>query len=920
MKCYLNASASRTGVLQNPSNPTQLAIWPYLIVTVAAGLLLAASPAQASNLLADPGFESDPGGQHVAAGWTYFAPPTLPPTTKDYWVVNQSSSGGSFPPHSGIQFWKEWGALYSGTVSNVAGLSQTFNSSPGSIYQANGWMATAQGDLLGADCYTWLQVEFLDSSSNLLALYKSAPFNRNVASSTNWYPYSVTNACDLTQPIATGDPYFNTYAVTGSVSQLVAPAGTAAIRYRYCYFQAGTEGGSAYFDDAVLDQVSGPVPPSITGLYPQNMILVPPSNGITFTVTSPSGFTISNSAIHLVLNGTDVSGALAISGSASSKNVAYSGLQSNTAYNVTINVSDSSNQTVSASTYFETTWYQARPATYLWEAEDWDFTNGLYIDNPDICNAPGDPNCYFGKVGVQNVDEFNTSGLSGSYRSGDPMGQAPSQDYSRPNLFAANRVDYAINPFIGNPSYTGAEWVNYTRDWPASTNWIIARLATGQGFSGSLQLSVINGGVTNVVGAFSVLSGQGWSTFQYVYLQNTNNQNAAVVLNGKETLQVTSGGNLLPTFFMLVPAELDLPYLTSLYPDGKHPFEPTNTLSFTVTTGSGAIFTANSIQVILDGNNVTPNLVISGSNLSNNVVYAGLEPNAIHTAVINVTNSLGHGISITNQFDTFSQTNYMVEAEDFDYNGGQYVPSASYTPDCYASFVSVSNVDFQHTIVSGEPTNGSDFQYRQNGIPQQPETGDYYRTIFANSFSPDYQLYWFGGGDWANYTRDYPLGKFNVYARSSGLGAFTMNLGQVVSGVGTTNQVVKPIGQFSSTLPGINTFAWMPLTDAGGLAPATVNITGATTLQVSTPTGNCYPNYFMLVPASTLTASAARSGNNINISFPTQNGWSYRVFYRTNLTTGSWTLLNSAVGNGSVVSVTDVNPGDNQRFYKVTSP
>ena len=101
------------------------------------------------------------------------------------------------------------------------------------------------------------------------------------------------------------------------------------------------------------------------------------------------------------------------------------------------------------------------------------------------------------------------------------------------------------------------------------------------------------------------------------------------------------------------------------------------------------------------------------------MVYPALQPNAMHTAIINVTNSLGHGISLTNQFDTFTQTNYMFEAEDFDYNGGQYVLSASYYPDCYASFVSVSNIDFHHTINSGEPTDGSDFQYRQNGIPQQ---------------------------------------------------------------------------------------------------------------------------------------------------------------------------------------------------------
>ena len=204
-------------------------------------------------------------------------------------------------------------------------------------------------------------------------------------------------------------------------------------------------------------------------------------------------------------------------------------------------------------------------------------------------------------------------------------------------------------------------------------------------------------------------SNPSYTAFQFVYLKNTNGQNATVVLNGKETMQTTSGGNLLPTFYMLVPAQPDLPQLTGLYPGDYNaletpygnPFEDTNALSFTVTT-AGATFPANGIQVILDGVNVSSNLVITGSSSSNTVVYPSLQPNAMHLAIITVTNSLGHGISITNQFDTFSQSNYMFEAEDYDYNGGEYVPSADYTPDCYAYYLSVTNVDFHHTYIDGE--------------------------------------------------------------------------------------------------------------------------------------------------------------------------------------------------------------------------
>ena len=166
------------------------------------------------------------------------------------------------------------------------------------------------------------------------------------------------------------------------------------------------------------------------------------------------------------------------------------------------------------------------------------------------------------------------------------------------------------------------------------------------------------------------------------------------------------------------------------------------------------------------------------------------------------------------------------------------------------------------------------------------------RQSFINFGAQDYQLDWFGIGDWANYTDVYPTGGFFVYVRSAGLAGipFSMYLSQVVSGAGTTNQVLKQLGQLSGV--GINqqTYAWVPLTDGGLVAPVVLKLGGVSTLQITTPTGDCYPNYFMLVPASGITLSATRSGSNVGVSFPTQTGATYRVFYRANLTTGNWTF------------------------------
>jgi hypothetical protein len=103
------------------------------------------------------------------------------------------------------------------------------------------------------------------------------------------------------------------------------------------------------------------------------------------------------------------------------------------------------------------------------------------------------------------------------------------------------------------------------------------------------------------------------------------------------------------------------------------------------------------------------------------------------------------------------------------------------------------------------------------------------------------------------------------------------------------------------------------------VAPVVVNVGGANTLRISTTTGNCYPNFFMLVQTSGIRLSAARAGNNASISFPTQVGATYRVFYRANLTTGNWILLTNLLGDGTVKSVSDPLTGS-QRFYKVTSP
>jgi hypothetical protein len=885
--------------------------------SLAAALLLAASMAQADNILVNTNFDGGSGSTAPPPGWTYFDAPTVPASTHDYWSA-PPPAGGSATPLSGTEYWKEWGAGYFPTVNNVAGIYEEFGSAPGSVFQASGWFysASSDGGGLGSptyNSYVWIDISFLDVHSNLLALYTSADYSESVGLD-NWFQYQVTNQCDITSPVATGDPYFTNYTVTGAVTNLIAPSNTTTVRFRFAYLQYEGEGGSCYFDDPALNLSFGAYPPVISNIFPQNMIFVAPSNGFSFDASSPSGLTIDNDAIHLVLNGVDVSSNLAISGSSSNKTVSYQGLQSNMNYNASISVMDVSNLSASASTYFQTTWVGIPPILYLWEAEDFDFNSGMFYEDPALCNAADNPDCYYGTVGTPGEDEQNIdTSVSHLYRPEDAMNIDDSGDYFRENLFLADRTDYEINPF------DMGDWVNYTRDFTNGIYWMIARVATG--INGTLTLvNVAN--FETPLGTFTVTNGLGWTTFQNVFLLDANGNKVNLTLNGKTTLQVQStAGNLLPNFFALVVATPDEPILSGLYPTGAQPFEYTNTLSFTVNT-LGATFPADGIQVILDGSNVTSSLVITGPSSNETVVYPSLVLNAMHTAIVSVTNSLGHGFLITNQFDTFYPNNYMVQASDFDFSGGHYIPidvnnynSPDWYPNAYDGLEATTNIDFQHTTISGEQ-----YPYRPDGIPQE-QGHDYLTTNFVNFGGVEYDLGDFGPGDWANYTGNYPAGEFDIYMRTAGLGSYSMYLEQVVSGAGTTNQTVKKLGDWNSV--GINnaTYAWVPLTEDGTGAPVAVSLGGVETLRLTTPTGFCYPNYFMLVPTTGISPSIAKLGANVVVSFPGEPGVTYGVYSRSNLSTGNWNLLtNVVVSPINGVAAVSIAVTNTEEFYKVGPP
>lgn len=204
--------------------------------------LLFAIEASAANVLTNRGFVTPD-----LAGWMTFGP-------------NNYSEDTPGIAHGGTNFYKVYGAFNS--VQNYSGIYQDNLSAPGAIYSADGWAYTP-GSIHGEDAI-WVEVSFRDASYNSLALYRSAVVTGSNLSSfggmNTWFDLLITNQCSFTNASA---PILLPGAATNSVVSLVAPAGTAYVRYQVVFAQgADNANGSMYFDDLTLNQTGGAPPPA----------------------------------------------------------------------------------------------------------------------------------------------------------------------------------------------------------------------------------------------------------------------------------------------------------------------------------------------------------------------------------------------------------------------------------------------------------------------------------------------------------------------------------------------------------------------------------------------------------------------------------------------------------------------------------
>jgi hypothetical protein len=711
----------------------------------------------------------------------------------------------------------------------------------------------------------------------------------------------------------------------GNVARFNANGSPITLRYTYDAANANQH----YY--MLMPAPTTPFKPFVSNFQPDGTQPFQFTNEMSFSVVSSVGMSEGNIVVNV--DGAVVSG-LTITGTPTDWNVTFP-VTENAVHTVIVTVTDSF-ATTSATNSFST----FNVNEYTIQTADYDYTDpstlvaGQFFDNPQT-------NAYESFGATEGIDEKDDAHSGAGYRpisgSGAAFGlnygglefENPSGDYLLPQFASSGDLCYDIG------FNDGGNWANYTRHYPAGTYNIWLRAASPNGSPGTVDSSslylVTNGwGTTNQalskLGQFNVPNTGGWHTFGWAPLVDANGNYIVWTANGSTNtlrLRVDNGG-YNSDWLALSPASSSRPELSDLSPNGATQFEQTNVLSFVASSGAG--ISTNSISVTLNG--VAAPLVITGSSTNWLVTAPNLKPNTFYTVDISFSTILGGAYTLAYSFDTFSATNFQWEAEDWDYTSGGISGLYFDNPqvDSYMGKESAEGIDVEQTNPNTE-NNPNDYRpWDISLVPSTEPSGDIPRPQFVGT-EVDYKIDYFGYGSWLNYTRHYPKGNFNVIGRFTEGGAATVaSLSKVVSGYGTANQLVSPLGTFQIPVSSWSSFESVYLTDSNG-SPVVVSFDGSQeTLRFSgnpvalnDPTINA--GYFMLVPASApvaaITLTAVIEDGNIHISFPTETGSHYQLLYKNHLTDASWTPMGSAIaGSNAIQSISDT-PGASSRFYRV---
>ena len=213
-----------------------------------------------------------------------------------------------------------------------------------------------------------------------------------------------------------------------------------------------------------------------------------------------------------------------------------------------------------------------------------------------------------------------------------------------------------------------------------------------------------------------------------------------------------------------------------------------------------------------------------------------------------------------------SQT-FLIEAEDFDFNGGYHqtvTDTMPYYGGAHQGRSATHNVDYARDFEVPD----SDI-YRVGEIPNAPMIPFQEASALGRgswTMEVNYRLGWITESTWFNYTRDFPPGQYTVYAGLShgatDPGIMRGTLAKVVGGIGTSSQTLEHLGNFSGNGSG----AWTSIQRVALMnngQPVSVELNGPMTLRFTGASGD-YD--YLLLENQTRTV-----GGVVNLSFSWNN-------------------------------------------------
>jgi hypothetical protein len=236
---------------------------------------------------------------------------------------------------------------------------------------------------------------------------------------------------------------------------------------------------------------------------------------------------------------------------------------------------------------------------------------------------------------------------------------------------------------------------------------------------------------------------------------------------------------------------------------------------------------------------------------------------------------------------------FLIEAEDFNYEGGKTVAAASVMPylgNAYSNRIPVLDVDFNN---DGDESGGAAFAYSRfvpedAGVLELKGPGDAVDSALGRfrgswSVTANYATGWTDAADWQNYTRTFPEGEYNVVmaAAHDGRGANEINMimslvanptvadGSSPGAEGGT-QGLTEIGRFLGPATG----AWssndlIPMRGTNGVL-SKVALSGTKTLRLTFNAADGDADYMLLYKAGATPPAGltiTRSGANVSVTY-----------------------------------------------------